>query len=251
MTTIRACSVSVAFDDAAVLTDVTVTVAPGELVCIVGPNGAGKTTLLRCLAGELRPTSGTVSLDDRSPSSLPVVERARARAFLAQTDRRDVPYDVETVVGFGTHLADLDTEGRRDIVNRCMDTMQIDHLAARVVSSLSGGERRRVSIARVLAQDNGVLVLDEPTDALDLAHADLVMTVVAERSGRGDAIVASSHDLNLAAKHADRVIVMQGGRTVAEGRAIDVFNAELLSSVYRCDVTVIAHPDDGRPVVFL
>ncbi|MGI9641223.1 MAG: ABC transporter ATP-binding protein [Acidimicrobiia bacterium] len=251
MTTLSANRVVVVRGGTPALSGVTIAVGGGEFVAVVGPNGAGKTTLLGCLAGEVRPTSGAVTVDGADPADLTVPDRARARAYLAQSDRTDVPYDVDTVVGFGTHLSVLDAPERRELVDQSLATMQIEQLASRAVSSLSGGERRRVAIARILAQDNGVLLLDEPTDSLDLAHADLVMSVAAGRARSGDVVVTSSHDLNLAARHADRVIVLRSGQIAAEGTAHDVFTEALLSEVYECRVRVIAHPVDGKPVVFL
>lgn len=251
MTTLTADAVVVELSGALVLKGVSLAADAGEFVAVVGPNGAGKTTLLGCLAGEIRLTSGSVALEGTDPSSLSVTDRARARAYLVQSDRRDVPYNVATVVGFGTHLSALDVHHRTKIVDASLRTMQIAHLANRPVSSLSGGERRRVAIARILAQDNGVLILDEPTDSLDLAHADLVMSVASARARAGDAVVTSSHDLNLASKHADRVVVLRDGSVVARGSAHDVFTEALLSEVYECQVSVIEHPDDGRPVIFL
>lgn len=251
MTSLSADSVVVELGGTPVLAGVSFEATEGEFVAVVGPNGAGKTTLLGCLAGEIRPSSGMVELRDADPAGLTIPDRARARAYLVQSDRSDVPYDVDTVVGFGTHLSVLEAPERRNLVNRSLRTMQIEHLSDRAVSSLSGGERRRVAIARILAQDNGILILDEPTDSLDLAHADLVMSVASSRAGTGDVVVASSHDLNLAARHADRVVVLRAGRIEAEGTAHDVFTEALLSEVYECQVRVIDHPLDGRPVVFL
>lgn len=251
MTVLAADAVVVERGGTTALSGVTFEISGGEFVAVVGPNGAGKTTLLGCLAGEIRPTSGSVALDGTDPAGLTVPDRARARSYLMQSDRTDVPYDVDTVVGFGTHLSVLDAPERRALVDESLDTMQIAHLADRAVSSLSGGERRRVAIARVLAQDNGVLVLDEPTDSLDLAHADLVMSIASARARSGDVVVTSSHDLNLAARHADRVVMLRAGQIAAEGTAHDVFTEALLSEVYECQVRVIPHPLDGKPVVFL
>ena len=251
MTALSADSVVVELGGVRVLTGVSLDLNAGKLIAVVGPNGAGKTTLLGCLAGEIRPSSGAVDLGGSDPAALSVPDRARARAYLVQSDRRDVPYDVDSVVGFGTHLSVLNAIERRNLVDQSLRTMQVGHLADRIVSSLSGGERRRVAIARILAQDNGVLILDEPTDSLDLAHADLVMAVASTRAHAGDVVVTSSHDLNLAAKHADRVIVLRAGRIEAEGTAREVFTEALLSDVYECNVSVMEHPDDGRPVIFV
>ena len=234
-----------------IVEDVTLSVDPGALVCLVGPNGAGKTTLLRALAGEIEPTRGAVSLAGRSPSDLSIPDRAQIRAFLAQVDRADIPYATRTVVGFGTHLSTLDGPAQTAIIDRAMTDMEIGHIADRRVGSLSGGERRRVAIARTLAQDADVVILDEPTDSLDLGHADLVLAHLAGLARSGRTVVASSHDLNLAARHADRILVIDAGRIVADGSPADVLDERLLSSVYRCTVRVTRHPDDGRPIVYL
>lgn len=236
---------------ARILEDISLEIVPGSLVCLVGPNGAGKTTLLSTLAGELAPTTGSVSIADRSPSDLSIPDRARSRAYLAQVDRADIPYPARTVVGFGTHLSTLDGPAQEATVERALTDMEITHLAHRTVGSLSGGERRRVAIARTLAQQSDVVILDEPTDSLDLGHADLVLAHLAALARRGTTVLASSHDLNLAARHGERIIMIDDGRVIADGSADEVLTAERLSGVYRCDVRVAAHPDDGRPVVFL
>ena len=234
-----------------ILDGITVSIDPGALVCLVGPNGAGKTTFLSTLAGELSPTRGTVTIADREPMALAIPDRARIRAYLAQVDRADIPYPARTVVGFGTHLSTLDGPEQAATVERAMVDMEIEHLAHRRVGSLSGGERRRVAIARTLAQDSDVVILDEPTDSLDLGHADQVLAHLAGLAQGGRTVVASSHDLNLAARHGERILMIDQGRLIADGAADDVLTAERLSEVYRCEVRVTPHPDDGRPVVFL
>ncbi len=225
--------------------------APGSLVCLVGPNGAGKTTLLRTLAGELPPTSGAVWIDDARPDRRSIPDRARLRAFLAQVDRTDIPFPVRTVVGFGTHVSTLDGPQQVAMVDRSLEQLEITHLADRRVESLSGGERRRVAIARTLAQDASVTLLDEPTDSLDLGHADSVLRLLRALAHTGRTVITSSHDLNLASRHGDRIIVIDGGRVLADGTPAETMTEELLSAVYRCDVHVTRHPRDGRPVVYL
>lgn len=234
-----------------VLHDIDLTITSGHLTCVVGPNGAGKTTLMRCIAGEIPRHRGSVLIDGRPIDRAGVAERARMRAFLAQTDRSDIPYTAEVVVAFGTHLSSLDAEGQEAVVRRCLVALEIDDLAGQVVSSLSGGEQRRVAIARTLAQDAAVILLDEPTDSLDLAHADLVMRLALDQARLGRTVAVTSHDLNLAARHADRIIMVDRGTIVADGTADEVLTEALLSSVYRCNVRVTTHPDDGGPVVFL
>lgn len=234
-----------------VLENVTLDVERGTFACIVGPNGAGKTTLLRALAGELVPVAGVATISGYAPSDLSIPERARIRSFLGQVDRPDIPFPVETVVGFGTHLSTLDGPAQEAMVQRSLADMELTRVADRPVASLSGGERRRVAIARTFAQDADVMLLDEPTDSLDLAHADLVLGHLAQLASAGRTVAASSHDLNVAARHGERIIVMNAGRVVADGTPGEVLTEDLLSQVYRCTVRVSPHPDHGRPVVYL
>jgi iron complex transport system ATP-binding protein len=251
MTGVQAEGLTYVADGTTILDTVTITVQPGEFACVVGPNGAGKTTFLQVLAGDLAPTDGRVTVSDADPARSGVADRARVRAFLAQSERSDVPFPVRTVVGFGTHLSSLDREGQDALVSEAMGTLGIDHLSDRIMSSLSGGEQKRVAIARTFAQDAPVILLDEPTDSLDLAHADAVMARSRRYATEGRTVVVTSHDLNLAARHADRIVVLDGGRVVADGSPTIVLDAALLSQVYECTIRVMPHPDDGRPVVFL
>jgi iron complex transport system ATP-binding protein len=248
---VEAARVTYDVDGATIVEEISLTVGGGQFTCIVGPNGAGKTTLMRLLAGELVPSAGRTTIDGRDPSLSTVPHRARMRAFLAQSERSDVPFPVRTVVGFGTHLSSLDREGQDALVAEAMLSLGIDHLSGRVMSSLSGGEQRRVAVARTFAQDAPVVLLDEPTDSLDLAHADSVMARAGGYAAEGRTVIVTSHDLNLAARHADRVVVLDRGRVVADGSPTDVLDATLLSRVYGCVVRVMPHPVDGRPVVFL
>ncbi|MGI9667048.1 MAG: ABC transporter ATP-binding protein [Acidimicrobiia bacterium] len=249
MSTCVVSSLGFAYGEYPVLGDVSFSADPGELVCIVGPNGSGKTTLLHCLAGEAEPVSGQVLLDGQVPRSLPPGDRAGLRSFLEQTDRTDVAFPVRTVVGFGTFATGMQTAD--PIVDEAMRAVEVDTIADRLTSSLSGGERRRVSVARALAQQAPVMILDEPTDSLDLAHGDMVMREASAYAADRRLVIASSHDLNLAAKHADKVLVLHEGSVTAFGAPSTVLTGELLSHVYRCEVRVMPHPDDGRPLIFL
>jgi iron complex transport system ATP-binding protein len=234
-----------------VLRGIDLTIAAGEMTCIVGPNGAGKTTLMRSIAGEIPDHGGSILVNGHPIDRTSIEDRARLRAFLAQTDRTDIPYTAAVVVAFGTHLSALDADGQRAVVETSLEALEIADLAHQVVSTLSGGEQRRVAIARTFAQDASVILLDEPTDSLDLAHADLVMRLAVDRARAGRTIAVTSHDLNLAARHGDRIIMIDEGSIVADGDASEVLTEHLLSTVYRCRVQVATHPDDGGPVVFL
>jgi iron complex transport system ATP-binding protein len=250
MKAIHVLNLSVVLNDRPVLRNVNVEVDSGEFVCVVGPNGSGKTTLLRTVAGDVASYEGEVRIANQRPDSLSYVERARMRSFLSDADAADIPFLVSDVVGFGTHASEQDVRERSANVHQSMLTLEIDHLADRTVSSLSAGERRRVAIARVLCQDADVLLLDEPTDTLDLGHAEMVMRCAAAEAQRNKGVIASSHDLNLAARHADRTVVLAGGNVVADGKPDEVFSEALLSDVYECTVRVTRHPDGG-PLIFL
>ena len=248
---IRAEDLAIELGGRTILTGLDLHVEPGGLVCIVGPNGAGKTTLLRALAGEIRPSAGAVMVGGEVLSELASPERALVRAFLAQVDRPDIPYSARTVVGFGTHLSTLDRRTQDATVRRALADLGIEDVADRRVGSLSGGERRRVAIARTLAQDASVLLLDEPTDSLDLGHADEVLALLADLAVSGRTVVVSSHDLNLAARHGERIVMMDRGRIVADGSPSRVLTTDLLGATYRCEVRVTTHPENGYPVVYL
>lgn len=251
MTAIRLTAVTVELGGTRVLDDISISAQAGEMVTIVGPNGGGKTTLLRVMAGELAPTSGQVRLGDADPSAAGVSQRATMRSILAQAERTDIPYTVRTVVGFGTFNTDLLEEERHALVDNCVRRLELDVIADRRLSDLSGGEQRRTAIARTLAHGTDLILLDEPTDSLDLGHASLVSRIVREEAAGGATIVSTGHDLNLAARFADRIVMLNAGSIVADGTPADVLTEERLEAVYECAVHVTTHPDDGGPVVYL
>lgn len=250
-TLVEAAGVSVVLGGARILEAVDLRCAAGEIVALVGPNGAGKSTLLGVLAGDLVPTAGTVRLDgDPMPAWTPT-ELSRRRAVLPQHAAVTFPFTVEQVVQMGrapwarTERRALDDAA----VQAALREADVLHLTERHVPSLSGGERARVALARVLAQDTQVLMLDEPTAALDLHHQELVLRVVRERVDRGDGAVVVLHDLGLAAAYADRVVVLGDGRIRAEGTPAAVLRPELLSEVYHHAIEVLEHPETGSLLV--
>jgi iron complex transport system ATP-binding protein len=226
---------------------------PGELVAIVGPNGAGKSTLCGLLGGDLRPARGKVILAGRALREFRPIELARGRAVLPQQTQLQFPFPVREVVLMGRHphlrRGRPPTPHDDEIASAAMRDTDVAHLAGRSFTTLSGGEQTRVNLARVLAQDTPVLLLDEPTAALDLRHQQHVMALCRARAGRGDAVVVVLHDLALAAAWADRVAMMRGGRIVSCGSPDDVLTPELVSSVFEQPVVVFPHPRHGRPVV--
>lgn len=233
-----------------ILDDVDLTVRAGEVVALVGPNGAGKSTLLGVLSGDV-PTAGAVTLAGRPLTYWTTTEAAMRRAVLAQQVTVSFPFTCRQVVEMGrapwvATRAEADDDA---VVARAMALTDTAHLADRVFSSLSGGEQARVSLARVLAQGSGVVLLDEPTAALDLHHQELVLRLVRERAAAGDAVVVVLHDLNLAAGYADRVAVLDRGRLAAVGSPAEVLGPELLTRVYQHPVEVLPHPRTAAPII--
>ncbi|MFD7086611.1 heme ABC transporter ATP-binding protein [Streptomyces sp. NPDC059896] len=223
----------------------------GEVLALVGPNGAGKSTLLAALAADLRPDRGEVRIAGRPALDWSAPELALRRAVLPQAAALSFPFPVAEVVRMGrapwagTALEDEDDAA----VAGAMAATETTEFAPRPFSALSGGERARVALARVLAQRAPLLLLDEPTAALDLRHRELVLRVCRERAAAGDAVVVVLHDLGLAAAHADRTAVLHDGAVAAVGPPAEVFRDDMLSRVYRQPVEVFPHPRTGVPLV--
>lgn len=234
-----------------VLEGVNFDVVAGEIVALVGPNGAGKSTLLAALAGELEPSAGAIELDGRALAQWSPVDMARRRAVLPQSHTVGFPFTAREVVAMGrapwvrTERRELDDER----IAAAMAAADVEHLAARSFPTLSGGERARVALARVLAQDTGTLLLDEPTAALDLGHQEAVLTLATARAAAGAAVVVVLHDLGIAAAYADRVAILESGRIAADGPPRKVLTTELLTRVYQHPVEVLDHPITGAQLV--
>ncbi|MFC9894650.1 heme ABC transporter ATP-binding protein [Nocardia sp. NPDC127579] len=251
--TLRAAGLSVARRGAArpVLEGVDFEVAAGEVVALVGPNGAGKSTLLAALAGELEPSAGAVELDGRALAEWTTLDMARRRAVLPQTHTVGFPFTAREVVAMG-RAPWVRTVRRADddaLIAAALAAADVEHLAARPFPALSGGERARVALARVLAQDTPTLLLDEPTAALDLGHQEAVLRLAADRAAAGAAVVVVLHDLGLAAAYADRVVVLESGEVAADGPPRQVLSTELLTRVYQHPVEVLDHPVTGAQLV--
>ena len=237
----------------ALVRDVTLDLAPGDLLAIVGPNGAGKSTLCGLLAGDLEPTGGHAEVCGHPVHTLKPAPLARLRSMLSQHTYLRFPFTVREVAMMGRHphVARWRSPSESDyaLAEYAMESTQVLHLADRIYPTLSGGEQRRVSLARVLAQDTPVVLLDEPTSALDIGHQQLVMSLCRRLAADGRAVLAVLHDLNLAGAFADRVMVMSEGEVVASGTPEEVLHPELLSKVFNQQVIVMPHPQTGKPVV--
>ncbi|WP_227982278.1 heme ABC transporter ATP-binding protein [Nocardia spumae] len=249
--TLAAHGVGVIREGRPVLDGVDLEVVAGQVLALVGPNGAGKSTLLAALSGELEPSSGTVELDGQPLAHWTPTDMARRRAVLPQNHTVGFPFTVREVVAMGrspwARTARQDADER--IMADAMAATDVEFLAARPFPALSGGERARVALARVLAQDTETVLLDEPTAALDLGHQEQVLGLAAARARAGAAVVVVLHDLGLAAAYADRVAVLAEGRLTAVGGPRDILTTDLLTSVYRHPIEVVDHPVTGAQLI--
>jgi len=242
------------------LSEASVAIVPGRLTALIGPNGAGKSTLLRVMAGEFRPTEGSVHLDGEDIRSISAARLATRRSVVAQSINLSFPFTVlevvmlgATVPGFGVRELEAATSARQ-----ALRAVGLSSFEARTINELSGGERQRVHIARALCQlsaaprpssETAALLLDEPTASLDLKHQADVLAVIKEQSKNGRAVLLVIHDLNLAAAFADDIVLMADGRIVGRGMPDDVLNEDLLSHTYGCRLR-IETGIDGRRLVF-
>jgi len=246
---ISAQNIGVDLDGVTVLDGVSIDVIPGEVLCLVGPNGAGKSTLLGVLSGERVPARGSVTIGGRELGGIRHTELARMRSVLTQDNSVSFPFRVVEVVAMGRAPWARTLEGRNDIqaVTEAMDATEVRHLATRRFTALSGGERARVALARVLAQRAGTVFLDEPTASLDLKHQEEVMRIARSLADEGRAVVVVVHDLSLASAYADRMALIAGGQLEAVGSPAEVLTEERIERVYGLPVEL--HLVSGRPVV--
>ena len=233
----------------AALSDVDLAVAEGTFQAIIGPNGSGKSTLARLLLGTLVPTSGRALYRGADAHDVSRREIARGVGVVPQSETHAFPMTVAEVVAMGRypHLGAWrapSAEDRRAVLD-AMERCDVVELADRATSALSGGERQRVLIARALAQRPGTLVLDEPTASLDVRHEMGIFELLSELSGEGVTVLLVTHNINLAARYADRLVLLDRGRVVASGAPRDVLDADVVRSVYRWPITVRSLGIDG------
>jgi iron complex transport system ATP-binding protein len=223
---------------------------------IIGPNGSGKSTLLRCISRALKPVRGTVLLEGESLYKMSPREAARKMAVVPQETAVNFPFTVEEIIMMGRspHLGRFQAEGKRDyeITGRSMDLTNTRHLAGRQVTAISGGERQRVIIAKALAQEPELILLDEPTSHLDINQQVEILSLLQRMNREGGlTILAVFHDLNLAAQFCDLMILMQKGKAYRVGKPEDVLTVDSIKEVYGTRVLIKKHPVTGRPTVFL
>jgi len=236
--------VTLTIDGRTILDEVNFRAERGRVHALIGPNGAGKSTLLAALAGDQRVTAGRIEVAGRALHDYRLRDLARIRAVLPQEHGVFFPFTVGQVIEMGrSPWARTEHEARDDeIVAQAAEAADVSHLLHRSVPTLSGGERGRAAFARVLAQTTGVLLLDEPTAALDIRHQEAVLATARERADAGDAIVVVLHDLGAAAAYADDVTLLAGGRVVATGGVDDVMTSALLTEIYGHPIDVLPGP---------
>ncbi|HWJ82550.1 MAG TPA: ABC transporter ATP-binding protein [Nocardioides sp.] len=246
--------VSFGYGAAAVVDEIDLVVPEGATTVIVGPNGCGKSTLLRGLARLLRPTGGAVLLDGRPIHRMPTKQVARVLGLMPQSPLAPEGITVVDLVGRGRqpHRRPLSRWSPADdaaVAEALTRTGTLD-LAERVVDELSGGQRQRVWVAMALAQQTDLVLLDEPTTYLDVAHqVELLDLLHSLRETRGTTVVMVLHDLNLAARYADHLVALRDGRVVAEGRPVDVVTEERVREVFGLECRVIPDPVSRTPLV--
>jgi len=244
-------NVSVSFGEVSVLDSVSLSVEAGEFVGLVGPNGAGKTTLLRTINGILPVDSGTVTVAGKQVGACTARELSRTVATVPQNTHVGFSFTAEQIVEMGRtpHQSRLDWSDDLGPVEEAMAQTETLDLRDRTVDSLSGGERQRVLLARALAQDPAVLLLDEPTASLDINHQVQMLELVTEVVGTERAAIAAIHDLDLAARFCDRLVLLANGRICAQGSPETVLSSLALDEAFGIETAISENPVTGTPVV--
>lgn len=234
------------------------TLGEGEILAVIGPNGAGKTTLIKTILNELQPQSGQVLFNGRDISTIAIKERARQVAVLPQLSLLNFPYSVDEVVMLGRMPHGSGLRNDTEIVRAAMRLMDIEYLSGRLYTELSGGEKQRTQLARVMAQiwraEDGhprLLILDEPTSALDLGHKQQLMQAILEFARQGVGVVWVEHDLNMVAQYANQLLALQCGHTVAYGAVVNVLTESLIENLFAAKIQLLRNPSTGKVVVSL
>jgi iron complex transport system ATP-binding protein len=249
---LEARSLSVVVGGTTLVEAVDLRIHAGEMVAIVGPNGAGKSTLLRMLSGDLRPTQGQILLKQREIPSYPPALLAQHRAMLSQHVTVAFPFTVEEIVRMGA--GDRSQAAAQPLVDAALSEVGLERFRHRQLPTLSGGEQQRAHFARVLVQlacgearhGPGLLLLDEPTSSLDMRHQIDLVETARLRAGNGTAVVAVLHDLNLAMRFADRIVLLHRGKLAIDGIRTEAITTETIRRIFEVDVT-IDYTDGGVP----
>lgn len=250
---LRANAITLRYDERTISKNLSVCIPDGSFTVIVGPNACGKSTLLRALSRLLAPSSGKIILDGCNIAGLPAKETARRLGLLPQSSIAPEGITVADLVARGRypHQSFLRQWSSRDekVVSEAMDATRIKDLSGRLVDELSGGQRQRVWIAMVLAQETPILLLDEPTTFLDIAHQIELLDLLADLNRRGRTVVAVLHDLNHACRYASHLIAMKDGAIIAKGSPGEIVTQALVQEVFGLPSIIIADPVSGTPLI--
>ena len=249
---LEALKITVNYGDREAVSDISLRAEPGRLLAIIGPNGAGKSTLLRALNHSVQPANGEVLLDGRPLRSYSRRAIARRIAVVAQEAELRFPVTVMEFVLGGRYAQSSawgwESQQDIEIARRILRETELEDFEVRLMNEVSGGERQRAVVARALATEAKVFLLDEPTANLDLAHQATMLRLVRSRcDDQKSAAIVVTHDVNLAAEFADQVLLLKSGREIAVGPPLSVFTPELLRSVFDLEALVDAHPLSGAP----
>ena len=237
-----------------IINDVSLSLPSGEVLGILGTNGAGKSTLLTGLSGELKPIKGDVFLNGKQLQSTPSIERAKHLAVLPQSTSLSFSFSVSEVVSFGRLPHNTGVIKDQEIIRQILDLVDIGHLASRNYLELSGGERQKVHLARVLSQlwpitEQSILLLDEPTSMLDPLHQHTLLSIIKTCAKQGAAVLVILHDLNLASRYCDQLLLLEEGGIFVKGTPIEVLTQSYIKHVFGLNVLIEKHPVLNYPVV--
>lgn len=253
---IRVSGLKAGYDGKTVITDIDLTVERSEFIGVLGPNACGKSTLVKVLSGLLTPQAGEVSVGGLNPSKAPPAELAKLLAVVPQATSIPFPFTGEEVVTFGRYahagrFAPL-SEADRKAVAEALTLTDTVELSARPITEVSGGERQRIILARALAQETPLLVLDEATASMDIHRAVDAFELLSALNKAGKTVMAVLHDLNLAALYCERLFFLKAGKVVADGPTSEVFTSAIIKEAYETNVEVYTHQLTGKPhAVFL
>lgn len=247
---------SVKLDNKTLLSDISLHVNAGEVVSIIGPNGAGKTSLLRAISGDISLQEGSILFNNKPLDAWGNMEKARLLAVLTQSNSLSFAFTVSEVIALGRtpHSTGFNTDNQ--YCAEAMDALNVLHLSKRLYPTLSGGEQQRVQLARVLVQiwrEEGdfkrLLLLDEPVTSLDIGHQSALMKIVKKFATTGVAVVMVVHDVTLAATYSNRLIALKNGCILAQGSPEQLITESQISQLFDTNVSIITHPDTGKPIV--
>ncbi len=237
------------YNSTPVLENVSLGVKKGEILTIIGPNASGKTTLLKCINNILKPQNGTILIDEKSLNGLSLREIARKIGHVPQSGAESFPTTVFDTVLMGRkpHGGWKPSEKDLETVSNTISRLDLENIALRNISEISGGQKQKVLIARALAQNPDILLLDEPTSSLDLKHQLEVLDVVNKQTENGISVVMTMHDLNLAARYSNKILMLKDGKIFAAGN-VDVLNPKNIESVFGVKVDIV-EKSDGLMIV--